>query len=65
MSDDLALQDAADEHALSVAREAIDNARQKMTRAVYSAMVEAYWTIGKEIVETVGERAEYGGHLIS
>lgn len=66
MSNDLTLQvGATEEHALSVACEAIDAARQKMTLAISSSMVEAYWTIGKEIVETVGERAEYGGHLIS
>lgn len=66
MSNDLTLQvGVTEEHALSVAREAIDNARKKMTHAVNSSMVEAYWTIGKEIVETVGDRAEYGAHLIS
>lgn len=54
------MEDAASEYALVIAREAIDTARGKMTRATYSAMVEAYWTIGKEIVETVGDRAEYG-----
>lgn len=57
--------DAAEEHALSVARAAIDTARGKMTHAVNSAMVEAYWTIGREIAETVGDRAEYGSHLIT
>ena len=34
--------DAAEEHALSVARAAIDTARGKMTHTVNSAMVEAY-----------------------
>lgn len=28
-------------------------------------MVEAYWSIGKEITETVGDRAEYGRRLIA
>ena len=57
--------DAAEEHTLSVARAAIDTARGKMTHTVNSAMVEAYWTIGREIAETVGDRAEYGSHLIT
>lgn len=57
--------DAAEKHALSVARAAIDTARGEMTHAVNSAMVEAYWTIGREIAETVGDRAEYGSHLIT
>ena len=49
----------------SRSRAAIDTARGKMTHAVNSAMVEAYWTIGREIAETVGDRAEYGSHLIT
>ena len=28
-------------------------------------MVEAYWTIGKEIAETMGDRTEYGRRLIA
>ena len=57
--------DNAEERALRVAREAIDAARGKMTRVVHSAMVEAYWTIGKEISDSVGDRAEYGKQLIA
>ena len=49
----------------SRSRAAIDTARGEMTHAVNSAMVEAYWTIGREIAETVGDRAEYGSHLIT
>lgn len=42
------------------------NARQKAYTAVNFAMVEAYWTVGKMIVEAQSgnERAEYGGNLI-
>lgn len=56
--------DTREEHALSVARTAIETARANITHAVNFSMVEAYWTIGREIAETVGERAEYGRHLI-
>ena len=28
------------------------------------AMVEAYWEIGRQIVEAQGDRAEYGKHLM-
>lgn len=40
-------------------------ARPSVTRAVNSAMVNAYWEIGRQINETIGERAEYGKHLLS
>ena len=44
----------------------LDIARQKAYAAVNFAMVEAYWNIGKLIVETVGEdaRVEYGKNLM-
>ena len=54
-----------DERVLSIAREAIDEGRRRVSRAVHSSMVETYWTIGREITEAVGERAAYGRHLIS
>ncbi|MFN8491445.1 MAG: PDDEXK nuclease domain-containing protein [Caldilineaceae bacterium] len=47
--------------------EVIAQARQKSYRAVNSAMVEAYWQIGRMIVEEEQqgkERAEYGASLI-
>ena len=42
--------------------EILTNARKKAYSAVNFAMVEAYWLIGKKIVELLGEddRAEYG-----
>ena len=42
------------------------NARSKAYSAVNFAMVEAYWNIGKSIVDKQGgsERAEYGANLI-
>lgn len=41
----------------------LEQARQKAYQAVNSAMVEAYWLIGKKIVEEEQngkEKAEYG-----
>ena len=44
----------------------LDNARKKAYSAVNFAMVEAYWEIGKSIVEKQGgnETAEYGKRLL-
>ena len=39
-------------------------ARQKVQTAVNFAMVEAYWEIGKQIEQAVGNRAEYGKNLL-
>ncbi|MDR2424867.1 MAG: PDDEXK nuclease domain-containing protein [Prevotellaceae bacterium] len=41
-------------------------ARNRAYSAINFAMVEAYWLVGKQIVETQGnsERAEYGEHLL-
>ncbi|MBC2888317.1 PDDEXK nuclease domain-containing protein [Gordonibacter massiliensis (ex Traore et al. 2017)] len=39
-------------------------ARKKAAVAVNDAMVEAYWEIGRQIVEAQGDRAEYGKHLM-
>src|SRR3989339_1361461 len=49
-------------------REILDKARLNVVRAVNSAMVYAYWEIGKVIVEEEQngkERAEYGAELIN
>ena len=45
----------------------LKNARQKAYTAVNSAMVEAYWEIGRRIVEEEQngeERAEYGNEIL-
>ena len=45
----------------------LKNARQKAYTAVNSAIVEAYWKIGRRIVEeeqSGRERAEYGKEII-
>jgi hypothetical protein len=45
-------------------RETLVAARTKVYTAVNSAMVEAYWDIGRQIAEAVGDRAEYGQQLM-
>ena len=48
-------------------RQILEASRQKVYTAVNSAMVEAYWQIGKRIVEEEQQgkgRAKYGQHLI-
>jgi predicted nuclease of restriction endonuclease-like (RecB) superfamily len=47
-------------------KEILTSARAKAYSAVNFAMVEAYWLIGQQIVETQGnnERAEYGEQLL-
>lgn len=50
-----------------IAREIIEKARKNVHRAVNMAMVEAYWHIGRMIVEeeqNCKERADYGKFLI-
>ncbi len=52
-----------EEQLLKEIRQVLDTARQQITRSVNSAMVRAYWQIGRFIVEyeQAGEkRAEYG-----
>lgn len=53
-----------DEKVYTSVRETLEEARGKVERAVNSAMVGAYWEIGRQIVEATGERAEYGKHLV-
>lgn len=45
-----------DEQVYVSVRETLECARGKVERAVNSAMVEAYWEIGRQIVEATGER---------
>ena len=47
-------------------KEILDNARKKTYNAINFAMVEAYWEIGKSIVEMQGgnETADYGTNLL-
>lgn len=49
-------------------RQILDKARQKAYSAINSAMVEAYWLVGKRIVEEEQhgkERAEYGKEILN
>lgn len=45
-------------------RDTLAKARAKAYAAINFAMVEAYWDIGRQIEEAVGERAEYGKGLL-
>jgi hypothetical protein len=45
-------------------RTALAEARTRAFNAINSAMVLAYWEIGHEISEAVGDRAEYGKQLM-
>jgi len=42
----------------------LTEARSRVAVAVNVAMVSAYWEIGRQITEAIGERAEYGATLI-
>jgi hypothetical protein len=45
-------------------RTVLVTARQKVYSAVNSAMVGAYWEIGRQIEEAIGNRSEYGKGLL-
>ena len=45
-------------------RDTFAEARAKAFTAINFAMVEAYWEIGRQIEDAVGERAEYGKGLL-
>jgi predicted nuclease of restriction endonuclease-like (RecB) superfamily len=45
-------------------RDTLAEARKKAFNAVNFAMVEAYWDIGRQIDEAVGNRSEYGKGLL-
>ena len=53
-----------DPHIYDDIRETLAAARRKTCIAVNEAMVNAYWEIGRQIVEAQGERAEYGKRLL-
>lgn len=56
---------SADEKVYASVRTTLEEARAHVERAVNSAMVGAYWEIGRQIAEATGDRAEYGKHLIA
>jgi predicted nuclease of restriction endonuclease-like (RecB) superfamily len=45
-------------------RDTLALARANTINAINAAMVAAYWKIGKQITEAVGDRAEYGKQLL-
>ena len=57
----------ASENTYHVIRASLVQAQRTLTSAVNSAMVTAYWEVGKEIYKACGEndRAEYGKQLLS
>lgn len=61
-----AVVESGHENTFSRVRETVLTAKTRIYQAVNFAMVEAYWEIGREIVEAQGpgERAEYGKGLI-
>lgn len=62
----VAMNEIMDLHFYNHIKEILSTARDKVYAAANSAMVEAYWNIGKSIVEQQGgeSRAEYGTQLI-
>lgn len=64
---DQTITENSSETAYKTIRGYVVDAQQKVCYAVNSAMVEAYWNIGKAIYEYCGEndRAEYGAQILS
>lgn len=56
---------ATDQRVLEASRSAVKAGRSRVASAVNVALVDTYWTIGKEVMEATGERAAYGQHLIA
>lgn len=54
-----------DEVVYNDVRTIVEAGRAKVAVAANSAMVEAYWQIGKRIFDEVGDRAAYGRHLLA
>ena len=54
----------ANQQTYETIRKSLEQARLTVVKTINSAMVEVYWEIGKEIVEAIGERSEYGKGLL-
>jgi len=52
------------ENVYNAIRNTLAEARSKTITAINFAMVQAYWDIGRQIDEEIGERAEYGQGLL-
>lgn len=61
---DVEAPDAAAESAYVGIRETIAGAQKRAKAAVNTEMVFAYWDVGRQIVEAVGDRAAYGKALM-
>ena len=62
------LRPAPEEHLYERIASILDEARSRVARTVNTAMVQAYWLIGREIVEVEqqgAERAGYGEGLMT
>ena len=53
-----------DESIYSRVREILEAARSRVHNALSREMITAYWSIGKEIFEQTGDRAEYGAFVV-
>lgn len=58
------MPDAPESQVYESIRAALADARTHAFSVINSAMVAAYWEIGREIAEAVGDRAEYGKQLL-
>ena len=58
------VSDSIDANIYKCIRDTLAQARTKVFTAINFTMVEAYWEIGRQIEEAVGERAEYGKGLL-
>lgn len=54
----------SDERIYTSVKNTLEQARARVETAVNTAMVNAYWEIGRQISEATGDRAEYGKHLL-
>ena len=63
-SNDLILSVHSDDEIYESIRSSLEEARKNVIVAINTSMVNAYWEIGRQITEAVGERAEYGRNLL-
>jgi predicted nuclease of restriction endonuclease-like (RecB) superfamily len=64
VSSDIDAPDATAETTYASIHETLAAARGQVATVVNTAMVQAYWDIGRRIVEAQGERADYGKRLL-
>jgi hypothetical protein len=65
MAKEISATDALDTNIYQTIRETLVKSRAKAYADInFAIMVEAYWNIGRQIMETVADRAEYGKRLM-